>query len=176
MNRGESGQGLVEFAFVAVLLLALLVGMAEVAYALRAHHELVNHSREIARYAARGVEETNVTAYAETLLPEGEYAARLVYFKVNDDLTTVSTLTETLGLDFDFGEPDPGPFLDNQGAIWDIYHGGSPEVGPQDMLDFQVVIADVMVLHHPLTGFFGVAPMRLKSRAVFRVTPGRGME
>ncbi|MFQ6099717.1 MAG: TadE/TadG family type IV pilus assembly protein [Anaerolineae bacterium] len=52
--RAKRGQGLVEFAIMLPILLLLLVGLAELGFALRDYLVVVNADREGCRFAARG--------------------------------------------------------------------------------------------------------------------------
>ena len=75
-NRSERGQGLVEFTLVLPVLLILLIGVAEMGYALRNYILVVNACREGARLAARGEDTseifTQVTNAGDILCTDGE--------------------------------------------------------------------------------------------------------
>ena len=53
-HRAKRGQGLVEFAIMLPILLLLLIGLAELGFALRNYLVVVNADREGCRFAARG--------------------------------------------------------------------------------------------------------------------------
>jgi len=53
MKRGERGQNLVEFAIVALLLILLIAGIADIGRAFHSYMIVENASREGARYASR---------------------------------------------------------------------------------------------------------------------------
>lgn len=53
-ERAKRGQGLVEFAIMLPILLLLLIGLAELGFALRNYLVVVNADREGCRFAARG--------------------------------------------------------------------------------------------------------------------------
>ncbi len=59
-KHSKRGQGIVEFTLVLPILLMLLIGVAEVGYALRNYILVVNACREGARLAARGEETSEI--------------------------------------------------------------------------------------------------------------------
>lgn len=75
-NNSERGQGIVEFTLVLPVLLILLIGVAEMGYALRNYILVVNACREGARLAARGEDTseifTQVTNAGDILCTDGE--------------------------------------------------------------------------------------------------------
>ncbi len=166
----QKGQGLVEFVLILIALGVLFLGMAEVGFAMHAQLLLTNRTREVARYAARGVAQEHVQAYAEQLFEGEAYLVRVAYFTTT--ITSTTTVSFTVGTTDTLILPaiDDSSFIECEQEVAALYED-EPEFEPP--VDFRPVVADVAMYHDPLTRFFGVQPMTLWSRSVFRVVPGR---
>ena len=169
-TQTQKGQGLVEFVIVLIVLGVLFLGMAEVAVAMHAQLLLINRTREVARYAAKGVKEENVQAYAEQLFRDEAYFARVAYFTVTITGTTMVSFTVGTTDTLVLPPIDDASFIECEQEVAALYEA---EPDFTAMFDFVPVVVDVAMYHAPVTRFFGVRPMALRSRSVFRVAPGR---
>ncbi|HUJ72493.1 MAG TPA: TadE/TadG family type IV pilus assembly protein [Verrucomicrobiae bacterium] len=66
-SRGRSGQALIEFTFVAIILLVMLFGMIDFCRSISTRQVLINLSREGANMAARGGGETTDDAISNAI-------------------------------------------------------------------------------------------------------------
>jgi hypothetical protein len=75
-RRSQEGQGLLEFALVLPVFLALLLGTVDIGRGIWANNTVANAAREAARYAAvRGGSKLNACVVGPTLLAPGDIPA-----------------------------------------------------------------------------------------------------
>lgn len=173
MNK-QSGQALVEFALLLPIFLVMLLGMAELTFAIHEYMILQNHSRELGRFAGKGIDfkrgELDENSYllvnARAIgFTENSKALRIAYVTIGnkdgDAIVTKFTITNV-------GFVDSAGFdeilLDSMVASHQAMLLRDPNTNA-----ITWAIVDTAVWHEPVTRFFGSKPLVLKSDATFRV-------
>jgi hypothetical protein len=150
---GQKGQSLVEMAIVAPLLVTLLLGIAELGWALNACISITNAAREGARLAARGntFAKNDILSMVELNsieLPLSTPERGWVFITVaTSTTTTLTTVTTKLT-----GDSSKTSRIAEIVARRNV--GNDPNLLPY-MLKEQFVVVEVFYEHRALTGFLG---------------------
>jgi Flp pilus assembly protein TadG len=93
-SRGRSGQALVEFLFVAMILMVMLFGLIDFCRAISTWQVMVNISREGSNYAARGSGDTTDQVISNAL---GTVIANAVPLNIGANGQVIITAVENIG-------------------------------------------------------------------------------
>lgn len=176
----QKGQALVEFMLMLPFILFVLLGMTELTFAFREYMVLQDHARGFARFAGKGQDfkygdiggkNSRLLAVAGAMgFTESGKALRVTYITIgNDDgnaivtkLTAINLGLAKLGLakDVGFGDINTESMVTNHQAAL---------IRNPNAQAITWVVVDVAIWHKPITQFFGVKPLILKSSATFRV-------
>ena len=184
-NEREHGQSLAELAFVLPLLLAILVAMVEVGWAMRAHLTVTTASREGARFAGRRV-------FSNEEIQEVVYVAMLAVNPVFDgpDANAAIIITQ-VPIDFEGNLPGTiTPYVTGtlpvssrldrafyEQLAYDNWYKYTNLLGIES--DNNIVVVEVFNDHDLLLGsriaadWMGLGPLRLYSRSISRIGVSR---
>lgn len=193
-RRAKRGQGLVEFAIILPILLLLLIGLAELGFALRNYLVVVNADREGCRFAARGrftderVIERVVSAggvvrisdsdvpYLRTHGTEPSTAVIVTHIVLAPDGDTITHTMMISGVvpaegGTSMREVQPSDtrisidqVLESQGATTADINATRVAAGYEEMNN-HIVVVEVFFVHHPLWG-------SMLNRLSFGAVPG----